>query len=238
MPQDEDRSASLSSSTTPTDRTGRLASRRWATVMLVLGLVLGVLAGQIIALYRPHLLAWMVDPAGPPVVAPAPLTDPEASPQGPSYGSGLSNPATAASRGLSAAELRLISRINDLSEQIEALPTQFAQPALAPQAPSGQPAGWMEGLAQTLSRLFLVRKLSDSERFQLDATGYELAKRQIEQRLLAARLSVQMGERELAQIDLSQATLLMARTLDPRDPEVLRVVAETQAISDALERQP
>jgi hypothetical protein len=121
---------------------------------------------------------------------------------------------------------------------IEALPTQFAPPTIHGVSGPQHPASWIESIGQALSGFFLIRKLSDSERFQLDATGYELAKRQIEQRLLAARLSVQMGEHGLARSDMSQATLLMARTLDPRDTEVLRAVAEAQAITDLLGQQP
>lgn len=232
----EDRDPSAPKPTLPAgDRGRRLASRRWAMVMLVLGLVLGVLGGQFSALYRPDLMAWMVKPLQGPAAIQPPSAD-SAEPA-PASGSGLRNPADPSNRGLSAADVRLLARIHDLSLQIESLPSQHAQPSLA--AAAAQPAGgWMQSLSQTLSGLFFVRRLSESERFQLDATAYELAKRQIEQRLLAARLSVQMGERELAQIDLSQATLLMSRTLDPRDPSVLKAVAEAQAIGDLLERQP
>jgi len=235
MSRDEDLSA-LQPVPPSADRGRRLASRRWALVMLVLGLVLGILAGQFAALYRPDLLAWMVKPAEGPVMAPVASSEPSESTV--AYGSGLTNPAEANETRLSNADLRLVMRLQDLSERIESLPSQFVQPSM-PEA-SGRPAGpsWMQSISQTLSGLFLVRKLSDSERFQLDATGYELAKRQIEQRLLAARLSLQMGERELAQIDLSQATLLMARTLDPRAPEVLKAVAEAQAIGDLMGRRP
>jgi hypothetical protein len=204
--------------------------------MLALGLVLGVLGGQFAALYRPDLLAWMVKPSDAPVIASNPAVE-----QGEAtvaYGSGLTNPANLDSGKLSNEELRLVMRIQDLSEQIESLPSQFSQPTLPEGAAQSQSPSWMQSVSRALSSLFLIRKLSDSERFQLDATGYELAKRQIEQRLLAARLSVQMGERELAQLDLSQATLLMSRTLDPRSPEVLKAVAEAQAIGDLLGRQP
>lgn len=236
MSRDEDHSALQPTPASPAQGSG-LASRRWAMVMLVLGLVLGVLGGQLAALYRPDLLVWMVKPHDTPVVAPpaAPVNPPE--PRA-AYGSGLKNPADLADSRLRSADLRLVMRIQELSERIESLPSQFNRPAL-PDAPGQSPAtGWMQSLSQTLSGLFLIRRLSDSERFQLDATGYELAKRQIEQRLLAARLSIQMGERELAQIDLSQATLLMTRTLDPRSPEVLKAVAEVQTIGDLLGQSP
>lgn len=243
MTRDEDLSAlqptPSSAATQPRPAAG-LASRRWALVMLVFGVVVGVVLGQFAAMFRPDLMAWMTDPVSTPVISATQKesesvsTDP-----GQAYGSGLSNPASVSSRGLSPSDLKLIIRIQDLSEQIEGLPTQFSPPTLHGSASAQSSSlSWMESLGQTLSGLFLIRKLSDSERFQLDATGYELAKRQIEQRLLAARLSIQMGERELAQIDLSQATLLMARTLDPRSSDVLKVVAETQAISDLLGQQP
>ncbi|MFM1858553.1 MAG: hypothetical protein RL133_53 [Pseudomonadota bacterium] len=240
MSRDEDLSElNLSPAPRAVQSTG-LASRRWALVMLVFGVVVGVVLGQLAALFRPDLMAWMTEPVSTPVIStPTQSSGPEAGEAGQAYGSGLSNPSAAlASRGISASDMRVISRIQDLSEQIEALPTQFAPPTIHGVSGPQHPASWIESVGQTLSGFFLIRKLSDSERFQLDATGYELAKRQIEQRLLAARLSVQMGEHGLARSDMSQATLLMARTLDPRDTEVLRAVAEAQAITDLLGQQP
>jgi hypothetical protein len=240
MSREEDFSALQASHSPRPPQSRGLASRRWALVMLVFGVVVGVVLGQLAALFRPDLMAWMTEPVSTPVIsAQRQAPDSDASETGQAYGSGLSNPsAAAAPRGLNATDLRVITRIQDLSEQIEGLPTQFAPPTTQGAPGPQQATSWIESVGQTLSSFFLIRKLSDSERFQLDATGYELAKRQIEQRLLAARLSVQMGERELARVDMSQATLLMARTLDPRDSDVLRAVAEAQAISDLLGQQP
>lgn len=111
MSRDEDLSA-LQPTAVSTDRGRRLASRRWATVMLALGLVLGVLGGQFAALYRPDLLAWMVKPSDAPVIASNPAVE-----QGEAtvaYGSGLTNPANLDSGKLSNQELRLVMRIQDL----------------------------------------------------------------------------------------------------------------------------
>jgi hypothetical protein len=149
-----------------------------------------------------------------------------------------------------------------------AQPAQLAQPAPAPQVvqpgqspqqgqtespPAGpSPAGvakvvqtdplagpslWSR-LADSLSELFVVHRLSASAQPLLDERGDRLARQELRLLLLSARLSLMMGQSGQAKGDLTSAQALLSQAFRSEDPAVQAFAQRVVAIEATLPSAP
>ncbi len=213
----------------PSAMVTRVSMRRWGVVMLVLGLTLGVLVGR-----------WTVGGFSslmPDSSVTAPGEYEGAS--GETYGTGLPAPGQSGLGGtLSPEASRIVSRLIDLGDQVESLPTLAAMPAVG--APKKADAsGLLSGsFWQSLTELFQVRRVDDGAEFLKSVAFFELGRDQLRFRLLAARLSIQLGQNAAAQGDLLAAQALLARLFDQTAEPVRRASGELNGIYEAVSKLP
>lgn len=156
---------------------------------------------------------------------------------GQAYGSGLPSPALSQARApLDPEVVKLLVRIEDLAEQIDFLPSLAQTPQL-PDASSSASNFWQR-LQDKVSGLFRLRQVDAADQALQSLAAYEMARSQIRFRLLAARLSVQVGQAELAGVDLQVAQAMLAREFDVSTESVQKALAELSDIQQRVNSLP
>lgn len=158
---------------------------------------------------------------------------------GQAYGSGLPSPSQAQGRSMvDASAAKLLIRMEDLSEQVDFLPSQAKAPSLPETSAASGNAGPVDRLLDRLASLFRLRQVDDSDHALQSLAAYEMARGQIRLRLLAARLSIQTGQPHLAVMDLQAAGSLLSREFDLTSDSVQKAVAELAELQRAVQELP
>jgi hypothetical protein len=103
--------------------------------------------------------------------------------------------------------------------------------------PLAGPSLWSR-LADSLSELFVVHRLSASAQPLLDERGDRLARQELRLVLLSARLSLMMGQSGQAKGDLTSAQALLSQAFRSEDPAVQAFAQRLVAIEATLPSAP
>jgi hypothetical protein len=114
-------------------------------------------------------------------------------------------------------------------------PAGSAQPVQTD--PLAGPSLWSR-LADSLSELFVVHRLSASAQPLLDERGDRLVRQELRLLLLSARLSLMMGQSGQAKADLTSAQALLSQAFRSEDPAVQAFAQRLVAIEATLPSAP
>lgn len=109
--------------------------------------------------------------------------------------------------------------------------------ALEAQDPLTRPSVWSR-LSDSLSELFVVRRMTPSAQPLLDARGEAMARQETRLLLLSARLSLMMGQPLLARADLATAQAMLPRYFRMEDPSVQAFADRLSSLAASLPSSP
>lgn len=122
-------------------------------------------------------------------------------------------------------------------EPVIAPPTSPSGSASPVQDPLAGPSLWSR-LSDSLSELFVVRRLSPSAQPMLDEAGDRLARQELRLLLLSARMSLMMDQPRQARADLLAAQGLLPKFFRTEDSAVQAFAERLTAVLTSLPGQP
>jgi hypothetical protein len=118
------------------------------------------------------------------------------------------------------------------------VPALQSEPAASPtQDPMAGPSIWSR-LSDSLSELFVVRRLSPTAQPMLDEAGDRLARQELRLLLLSARMSLMMEQSRQARADLVTAQGLLPKFFRTEAPSVQAFAEQLTAVLTSLPGQP
>ena len=125
----------------------------------------------------------------------------------------------------------------DLQQSVTAPSTPQSGSASPTQDPLAGPSIWSR-LSDSLSELFVVRRLSPTAQPMLDEAGDRLARQELRLLLLSARMSLMMDQPRQARADLIAAQGLLPKFFRTEDSSVQAFVEQLTAVLTSLSGQP
>lgn len=147
-------------------------------------------------------------------------------------------PTVAASAQPSQAGIPQVNSLPQTSqESVTAPPASQSASATSVQDPLAGPSIWSR-LSDSLSELFVVRRLSPAAQPLLDEAGDRLARQELRLLLLSARMSLMMEQPRQARADLVAAQGLLPKFFRTEDASVQAFADQVTALLSSLPGQP